>query len=224
MELAGDDERGLLADVDRVVADALDAPRDDDHPHAPLLVLGRARRTRDLVDDAAVRPVDQLVEVDERPRPLDVALGERVERDAAPSPRRGRPSPGAPRRGRGAARAPCESFVSFAIVTDWSPTRSRWIESWRIASTSRRSVATGDCWARSSSTDFSIAVVAGVDLVVEADHLVAELDVRASSASIAPRTARSTTSPCSCEARLERVELRLELDPGHRSASTRTVR
>src|SRR6185312_2649665 len=37
VELAGDEVLGLLADVDGVVADPLDAARDDDHPHPPLL-------------------------------------------------------------------------------------------------------------------------------------------------------------------------------------------
>ena len=36
MELTGDEELGLLADVDGVVADALEAAGDDDHAHAPL--------------------------------------------------------------------------------------------------------------------------------------------------------------------------------------------
>ena len=69
------------------------------------------------------------------------------------------------------------SFVSFAIVTDWSPIRSRWIELWRTASTSRRSVRDG-CLERERLLDELLdAVVAVVDLVVERDHLVAELGV-----------------------------------------------
>ena len=46
--------------------------------------------------------------------------------------------------------------VAFATVTAWSPIRSRCMESWRTASTILRSVATGDCWARISSTVFSM--------------------------------------------------------------------
>jgi nucleotide-binding universal stress UspA family protein len=40
VELTGDEERRLLAYVDCVVADALEAPGDHDHPHAPLLRAG----------------------------------------------------------------------------------------------------------------------------------------------------------------------------------------
>ncbi len=50
-----------------------------------------------------------------------------------------------------------ESFVSFAIVTHWSPMRSRWSAEWSSASTSRRSLATGVWRASTSSTCFSIA-------------------------------------------------------------------
>ena len=80
VELAGDEVLGLLADVDGVVADPLDAPRDDDHPHPPLLhSRGRGHREH-LVDDGPVRPVDELVEVDEPACPVDVAGREGVER------------------------------------------------------------------------------------------------------------------------------------------------
>ena len=40
VELPRDEEGGLLADVDGVVADPLDAACDDDHPHPPLLGAG----------------------------------------------------------------------------------------------------------------------------------------------------------------------------------------
>ena len=39
-ELAGDEVRRLLADVDGVVADPLEAARDDEHPQTPFAVLG----------------------------------------------------------------------------------------------------------------------------------------------------------------------------------------
>ena len=74
VELAGDEVLDLLADVDGVVADPLDAAGDDDHPHPPLLGARGIRQREHLVGDAAVRPVDQLVEIDERARALDVAL------------------------------------------------------------------------------------------------------------------------------------------------------
>src|SRR6201987_6353007 len=60
-EQAGDDERDLLADVDRVVADPLQAAGDEDHVHRPL---ARVRVIADLqrdVEDAAVDAVDLAV-------------------------------------------------------------------------------------------------------------------------------------------------------------------
>ncbi len=62
-ELPRDQEGRLLTDVDGVVADPLEAARDDDHPQAPLalrLVIGEVENT---FDGAAVCPIDQLVEV-----------------------------------------------------------------------------------------------------------------------------------------------------------------
>ena len=44
-------------------------------------MLGRARHRQHLVGDAPVRAVDELVELDEAARPLDVPRRERVERD-----------------------------------------------------------------------------------------------------------------------------------------------
>ena len=102
----------LLADVDRVVADPLQRPRDDHHPQHPL---AQARLADDLdhaLDEAAVRAVDQLVEVDERlgaPR----GRGSRTRRARrGSSPPRARPSPagsaaasGHPRRPRRASSA-----------------------------------------------------------------------------------------------------------------------
>ena len=60
-----------------------------------------------------------------------------------------------------------------ALVADPLEVESRC----RTASTSRRSPATGVWRASTTSTCFSMPVVALVDLVVERDHLVAELDV-----------------------------------------------
>ena len=81
-ELARHQVRRLLADVDRVVADALEAARDDDHAQAPLAQGLVAAELQHVRDDAAVGPVDQLVEVDQHLRARDVARGERRERDA----------------------------------------------------------------------------------------------------------------------------------------------
>ena len=64
-ELGREQVRGLLADVDRAVADALDRPRDDDHPQAPLAERGLGHHVDEPLDEAAVRAVDQLVELDE---------------------------------------------------------------------------------------------------------------------------------------------------------------
>src|SRR3954469_7420272 len=77
-ELARDEVRDLLADVDGVVADALDAPRHDEHSQAVLAFLRRVPEREDVLDGAAVRAVDQLVEVGERLRLLGVAPRERV--------------------------------------------------------------------------------------------------------------------------------------------------
>ena len=71
----------LLADVDGVVADPLDAAGDHEHPQTILpLVRGVAQR-QDVVDRLPVRPVDQVVEPVQRLGLLHVAVGERVERD-----------------------------------------------------------------------------------------------------------------------------------------------
>src|SRR3954454_9014345 len=60
-EQPGHHERGLLADVDRVVADALERTGDEDHVHRPLahvdVVAGVEREPEDL----AVEAVDLLV-------------------------------------------------------------------------------------------------------------------------------------------------------------------
>ncbi len=76
-ELAGHEERRLLADVDRVVADALEAARDRDLAHTPLERLGVVHVTEHLVEHLPVRAVDELVELVQRAGLLHVALGER---------------------------------------------------------------------------------------------------------------------------------------------------
>ena len=81
-ELAGDEVRGLLADVDGVISDPLQAARDDDHPQAPLADLGVGPEVEEALDDPPVRAVDQLVEVDEALGAGEVALGERPHRDS----------------------------------------------------------------------------------------------------------------------------------------------
>ena len=81
-ELAGDEIRGLLADVDGVVADPLEAARDEDHPQPPLPHLEIVPEIEQAVDDPPVRAVDQLVQVEERLGCDAVALLQRAERDA----------------------------------------------------------------------------------------------------------------------------------------------
>ena len=72
-ELAGHEVGDLLADVDGVVADPLDAAGDDEHPQAVLALLRRVAEREHVLDRVAVRAVDQLVELDERLRLLGVA-------------------------------------------------------------------------------------------------------------------------------------------------------
>jgi hypothetical protein len=72
----------LLADVDRAVADPLDRPGDDDHPQSPLAHLRSAHDVHEPLDEAPVRAVDQLVELDEALGTLEVALAEGVHRHA----------------------------------------------------------------------------------------------------------------------------------------------
>jgi hypothetical protein len=80
-ELARDEVGRALADVHCVVADPLEAARDEDHPKAPLVQLRISAEREDVLDKATVGAVDQLVEVDQRLRLLEVARRERVERD-----------------------------------------------------------------------------------------------------------------------------------------------
>ena len=83
----------------------------------------------------------------------------------------------------------------------------------RIASTSRRSVATGVCRASSDSIALLDRDVAPVDLVVEGDHLVGQLDVSLSER--VQRAAQRAQDELALflQARLELVELLLEADP-----------
>src|SRR4051794_29919437 len=81
-ELAGHEVRDLLPDVDRMVADPLDTARDDEHAQAVLALRGRVTEGKDVLGGVPVRPIDQLVEIDERLCLVGVALGEGVEGDA----------------------------------------------------------------------------------------------------------------------------------------------
>src|SRR5918992_4864258 len=76
-EEAGDDERDLLADVDGVVADALDRAGDEHHRHRPLAgVVVLADLDREL-EALLVEVVDDIVLADEVAGEGDVAPLER---------------------------------------------------------------------------------------------------------------------------------------------------
>ena len=81
-ELTGNQVRRLLADVNCMVADPLEAARDEQHAQAPAARVEVVRHREDLLVRAAVRAVDQLVELDQRLGPGHVACGERVDRHA----------------------------------------------------------------------------------------------------------------------------------------------
>src|SRR6266550_1567308 len=72
----------LLADVDGVIADALQSPGDDNHAQTILPHLRVASELEDALDDAPVGPVDELVEIDERLGACKIPVAERVERDS----------------------------------------------------------------------------------------------------------------------------------------------
>ena len=65
-EEPGHDEGRLLADVDGVVADALQSPGDYNHAETVLPHRGVAAQFENPLDDTAVGTVDELVEIDER--------------------------------------------------------------------------------------------------------------------------------------------------------------
>src|SRR6266566_7518131 len=69
----------LLADVDGVVADALKSSRDDNHADTVLSHRWIAAKLENPLDDAPVRTVDELVEIDERFGPAEVSVTEGVE-------------------------------------------------------------------------------------------------------------------------------------------------
>src|SRR6266487_246068 len=69
----------LLADVDRMIADALQGTGDDHHAEAILPHLGVLAELQDALDDPPVRPIDELVEIDKRFGACKVPVAERVE-------------------------------------------------------------------------------------------------------------------------------------------------
>jgi hypothetical protein len=84
-----------------------------------------------------------------------------------------------------------------------------------IASTSRRSVATGVCRASSSWIPLLDLEVAAIDRVVERDHLVGELGVRAPQRVQRAAQRAQHEAPFLQQARLQGVEVLLEADATH---------
>src|SRR4051794_18537602 len=64
-EQAGDHERGLLTDVDGVVADALDAAGHEHHVHRPLALVRVVTQLEGELEAVAVQPVDLVVLADQ---------------------------------------------------------------------------------------------------------------------------------------------------------------
>src|SRR6266508_244197 len=71
---------GLFADVDGVVANALEGPGDDDHAESVLPHLGVPAELQDTLDDPPVRTVDELVEINKRLGACQISVPERVQR------------------------------------------------------------------------------------------------------------------------------------------------
>ena len=63
-----------------MIADPLERPRDEHHSQTVFAHPRRLAKLEDPLDDAPVRAVDELVEIDERLGALEIALDERIER------------------------------------------------------------------------------------------------------------------------------------------------
>ena len=117
-ELPRHEVRDPLADVDGVVADPLDRTRDQDHPQPPLAHRRIGAELQQVPDDAPVGAVDQLVEIDERLGPGEIAASNASSAtriiSSARVPISSKP---VEQRGVGLDVAAPPSFVSFAIVT-----------------------------------------------------------------------------------------------------------
>ena len=205
------------------VAEALEAAGDDDHAQPPLALRLVAADREHVPDEPPVSAVDELVELDQRSRAAarSRSASARIATPTISSARKPISSKLSSTCGR--PRTWPASFVSFEMVTQRSAMRSRWRLLWRIASTRRRSTATGVCRASSDSTALLEREVTRVDLVVERDHLVAQLPSSSRSAFIAPRSDRSTSSDSSCRVCLEGVQLLLERRARYRHHPNRPV-
>src|SRR5215217_936126 len=78
-ELARDQERDLLADVDGVVAHALERTGGQVHVHAPFQRPRLVRELGDLEVHVAVQPVDRIVHLRQPQAELEVATAQRVQ-------------------------------------------------------------------------------------------------------------------------------------------------
>ncbi len=106
-------------------------------------------------------------------------------------------------------------MVSFAIVTLWSPIRSRWMEPWSTARIEPEVGRHGRLLGENLLDLLLDRVVAPIDLVVEGDDLVAELDVlRLECVDRAPHGPEHERALL-LEGCLEHVEGVLELDACH---------
>ena len=211
-KLAAHEVGRLLADVDRVVADSLEAAGHDDHEQRPLARRGVALEAGELVDDPPIRAVDQLVELDERLGRGEVPAPERVERDA--------------RHLLGPGAHLLEPLDDDLGVGPERPADLRHLGDVHaeVGHSLEVDVHVEDCedepevardrrLAREQGLDLSLDPMRSlVDLVVEGDHLVRELRVVRSQ-----RVERSTQRPQDevallLDGRFQLVELFLQLD------------
>ena len=222
-ELAGDEVGRLLADVDRVVADPLQAAGDEEHAQAPLALVGVAAEVEHVAHDPPVR----LGRSARRGRRGSPRLRRRASANESSATRiissaleaiSSKPSISVSSGG-----SPCASFVSLAMVTQRSAMRSRWRFECSTASTKRRS--TGDRGlAREQRLDRLLErEVPRVDLVVERDHLVGQLGVvLAERIDRAPERAENEVALLE-QRRLQSVHLLLQRH-AHRDEPTRIAR
>src|SRR5581483_2384437 len=78
MEQPRHDEHDLLGDIDGVLADPLQAPRDQHHEHRPLAQLDVLAHLDRTPEDLPVETVDLGVLARQFPRQLEITAGERL--------------------------------------------------------------------------------------------------------------------------------------------------
>src|SRR5688572_7171261 len=211
-ELPAHQVGGLLADVHGVVADPLEAAGNDDHAQAPLADVGVGSEGEDVLHDAAVGAVDELVEVDERFGATGVSVAERVERDAdhlfGPSAH--------------LLEALDERRVVRDVTDELRELRDRHAVvrhplEVEVVVQHRQDEAEVDRdrgLAREERLDaFLDAEVGSVDLVVEGDDLVGQLDIGLRERVQAAAERAKDERALLLQRRLELVEVLLERDP-----------